>query len=917
MIPQEKEMIQVPNADNSTFSLDEQVAWITKNIRKENCVMFISNESEPDFCGCGYKRSEHSQDALDNAVSLGSTDVRWTLRKHTKSSPTDAFGTIKFQSELSRSRTAQYIRLSFDTKPVHVMKIISHVWNIPLPKLVISVIGGDADFDMTNRSMECLEKGILNVASTTRAWFITNGFDAGVSRLVGNVFDVSSPKLRQRAVVIGFVPWGQLSGKESFIGIDKTVNYNPLSIVVDNGSRTDAVSTNLFRKVVERCILRHVVASGSPMLMSEIRQHIPVISLALEGNDKVIKEIIERITYKPPIPVVTYKQSLGFSEVVSLLVQNDDEANKEMCESLMSVLHTEYKLRIDHVTNILNDLNMCVKLKQFITVFDDNLTTDFDQCIFSVLLHHISTSDAVKLDLALSWDQYAMAKVRICNVKTIWPEEMIYDRLITALTESNIPTVKLFFDHGLPEHEFLTSSCLEDLYNKSMSRKDTLHLILKGLKKNYKPFVQPVSLEDIGHVMEKLMGFGFNSTYTRQSFIVRHNYREMYGNGNFAAAPITFAHPNTELLIWAILTKRHIMAKFFWERGKQALIKALLGMKLNNALAHEAEQDELEPDVGENFKQYSEEFAQLGLDFRDKCYAEDPDRADQLILHEVKSLGEWTCLFLAARAHHREFIARPECQILLSDLWMGGMNERKWLEWKVFFSIICPPAIAVLIEYKSERELEKMAQTEEEHQQEMLTSSDSSSSESSSSDDEDDTEIAPNFRYYRSRRRIRHLSERSTSSSIVRITNQHHNNINHSFRPDFSPLETINENSADFITVNEDDIKIHIADYNSEPSDGRKSCTSTITGQGSLVGNLKPVKILGVKLPFIKKRRGELGIKKKLYEFFNAPVTKYVLNFISYFIFLLIYVYNEELCFTGRFDGLVHDMIKNLTVEFY
>ena len=30
----------------------------------------------------------------------------------------------------------------------------------------------------------------------------------------------------------------------------------------------------------------------------------------------------------------------------------------------------------------------------------------------------------------------------------------------------------------------------------------------------------------------------------------------------------TFPYPYNELLIWAVLTKRHQMALFFWERGK-------------------------------------------------------------------------------------------------------------------------------------------------------------------------------------------------------------------------------------------------------------------------------------------------------------------------------------------------------------
>ena len=43
---------------------------------------------------------------------------------------------------------------------------------------------------------------------------------------------------------------------------------------------------------------------------------------------------------------------------------------------------------------------------------------------------------------------------------------------------------------------------------------------------------------------------------------------------NVAVSPVmkpiddTFQYPYNELLLWAVLTKRHQMALFFWERGK-------------------------------------------------------------------------------------------------------------------------------------------------------------------------------------------------------------------------------------------------------------------------------------------------------------------------------------------------------------
>ena len=66
----------------------------------------------------------------------------------------------------------------------------------------------------------------------------------------------------------------------------------------------------------------------------------------------------------------------------------------------------------------------------------------------------------------------------------------------------------------------------------------------------------------------------------------------------------------------------------------------------------------------------------------------------QLLTYELKSWSRHTCLSLAVLAQHRDFIAHPCVQNILSDLMMGGLDLRRHSNIKVPLSLLCLPIIA-------------------------------------------------------------------------------------------------------------------------------------------------------------------------------------------------------------------------------
>lgn len=92
----------------------------------------------------------------------------------------------------------------------------------------------------------------------------------------------------------------------------------------------------------------------------------------------------------------------------------------------------------------------------------------------------------------------------------------------------------------------------------------------------------------------------------------------------------------------------------------------------------------------------------------------DDDLTIQLLTYELENWGKQTCLSLAYIASNKEFLAHPCCQLLLSDLWYGGMKLRRHSDLNILAGLLFPPYILCL-DFKSKEELLLQPQTVREH----------------------------------------------------------------------------------------------------------------------------------------------------------------------------------------------------------
>ena len=129
--------------------------------------------------------------------------------------------------------------MSFDTKPQNIIKLIKNYWQLELPKLIISVHGGIANYGLQTKLKQAIQRGLIKVANTSQIWIITAGTDTGsfsklfslvnvkillkkcikgVVKHIGDILKDNHPKSRHNVIEIGIAPWGVVNERESLIG---------------------------------------------------------------------------------------------------------------------------------------------------------------------------------------------------------------------------------------------------------------------------------------------------------------------------------------------------------------------------------------------------------------------------------------------------------------------------------------------------------------------------------------------------------------------------------------------------------------------------------------------------------------------------------------------------------------------------
>eukprot|EP00057_Strongylocentrotus_purpuratus_P026830 XP_011681304.1 PREDICTED: transient receptor potential cation channel subfamily M member 3 [Strongylocentrotus purpuratus] len=472
---------------------------------------------------------------------------------------------------------------------------------------------------------------------------------------VGNALNNHSVKMRGRVVTIGIAPWGVLNSRESLIGQDTVRPYHSVACPVSKGFKLNSHHTHFLlvdNGTVDQygceMLVRRKFEKYLSMQNVSARRQVPVVTVVVEGGANVVRTVLANVSGDPPIPVVVFDGTGRAADIIAFMHKYSNDSgtlSAPLKEQLLETIKHTFDFTLVQSETLYHELEQCMKNKEMITVFclGTEGVEDFDLAILTALLKAQTKSYSDQLNMALSWNRVDIAKKQIFVHGRDWPEGVLDQVMMDALTNNKVEFVKLLKDNGVNMHKFLTVARLEDLYNTKQGPANTLPYLVKEVRKHNHQLLK-YSLYDMGLVFENLMGGTYQSSYTDRRFKALHQNTLKKGlsftllmerevsDGN--VPPIdrymkTFPFPFNELFIWAVLTKRQDMALFLWQQDEEALAKALVATSLYRAMAKSAEVINLDADISGELRRYAQQCSECVSSSSDESDAEESKEVEE------------------------------------------------------------------------------------------------------------------------------------------------------------------------------------------------------------------------------------------------------------------------------------------------
>uniref|UniRef100_A0A673I8L1 non-specific serine/threonine protein kinase n=1 Tax=Sinocyclocheilus rhinocerous TaxID=307959 RepID=A0A673I8L1_9TELE len=572
----------------------------------------------------------------------------------------------------------QYVRLSYDSRPEAILRLMLKEWQMELPKIVISVHGGIQNFDLHPRIKQVVGKGLIKAAVTTGAWILTGGVNTGVAKHVGDALKEHMSRSARKICTVGIAPWGVIENRNDLIGRDVVAPYqtllNPLSklnvlnnfhshfVLVDDGTVGKYGAEVKLRRELEKHInlqrihaQTHTCSRSHQCLTLVCVFQITVFPVGSEDHQDIDVAILKAL--------LKGTNASAFDQLVLTLAWDRVDIAK------------------DHVF-----------------VYGQQLL--------------VGSLEQAMLD-ALVMDRVEFVKLLIENGVSMH-RFLTITRLEEDVKQGNLPpNYKItLIDVGLVI-EYLMGGTYRCNYTRKRFR--IIYNNLHGNSRVNQPGSSHESFSIQADKKEKTRHNHFINT--AQPYKPRQQKKKSKEEVVDIDDPETrrFPYPFNELLVWAVLMKRQKMSLFFWQHGEESMAKALVACKLLRSMGYEAKKSDVVDDTSEELKEYSNEFGTLAVDLLEQSFRQDETMAMKLLTYELKNWSNSTCLKLAVSSRLRPFVAHTCTQMLLSDMWMGRLNMRKNSRYKVILSILVAPAI-LLLEYKTKAEMSHIPQSQDAHQ---------------------------------------------------------------------------------------------------------------------------------------------------------------------------------------------------------
>ncbi|XP_076852322.1 transient receptor potential cation channel subfamily M member 4-like isoform X2 [Brachyhypopomus gauderio] len=733
MIQLEKENDAIGDGSRKT---ENSQSRLPRGIKKRVCTTFVEDTSSTGMCQCGAQQELHvgTQDNFSSAMVC-----QWDSALHTSECPTDAFGELKFAG--AGHRHSHFIRLSCDTPAKIVYDLMTTIWGLSAPNLVLSVVGGSRE-KIKGWVREVLRQGLVRAAQSTGAWIVTSGLSEGVGRCVGEAVRdhraaASSPS-RAKVVALGVAPWGLVCNREQLVNPKGSF---PARYYVQNTSQDSLYLNNNYqgfllvddgsvnRRGGEMSFLTNLedyISHQRTGIWGSGNIEIPVMCVLVSGEASVLKRMdasLKKVTpwlvlngSGPAADLITELLSAPSPTVAPVDGEAStarDSSKAELRDRVREMIKRHFPLE-KTVEELVDQALRIYQNRAMITVFhgDQDGPDDFDTVILKALVRackQLSSSAreyTEELKLAVAWNRVDIANSELFNGDIQWKYDDLEESMTDALVNDKPQFVRIFTENGLNILQYLTYERLESLYQSLPDNTLVYTLLQTYLRERQSPsqsskpvqgpsYSHRVSLFEVSRVLEDIFGGVCQSFYyTALGLEPGASFRKALRHvtkllqGDCAYRHQRCAYPWASLFIWAVLQNRSEMAMFFWEMAEESVLSALSACKILRELS----KLEDEAEIKLSMKELAQKFENLAQDVFSACYQSSEDRSFILLIRTSPMWGGVTCLQMAVAADARLFFSHDGVQNLLSQIWWGDMSSRTEV-WKMVMCFFIPPLI--------------------------------------------------------------------------------------------------------------------------------------------------------------------------------------------------------------------------------